>query len=107
VLDSDGFAFSVAQEFVQISFQSLGSVMGYGYWPSDGHHKLCLVHAKSSKKHKATDLQFTLKQIGLELGKIYQQPKRLPRRLRAVFMQLERRVPARRGRHWEKGNDKH
>jgi hypothetical protein len=39
-------------------------------------------------------------------GKIYQQPKPLPRRLRAVVMQLELRVPARRGRHWAKGNDK-
>jgi len=32
---------------------------------------------------------FTMEQIGRELGKIYQQPKRLPGQLRAVVMQLE------------------
>jgi len=46
-----------------------------------------------------------MEQIGQELGKIYQRPKRLPRRLRAVVMQLERKVPARRARQWAKGNN--
>jgi hypothetical protein len=31
LLDSDGFAFSVAQEFVQISFGSVGTFMGYAF----------------------------------------------------------------------------
>ena len=35
---------------------------------------------------------FTMEQIGRELGKIYQQPKRLPGQLRAVVMQLESKV---------------
>jgi len=42
-----------------------------------------------------------MEQIGQELGKIYRHPKRLPRRLRAVVTQLERKVPVRRGRQWE------
>ena len=45
-----------------------------------------------------TDWRFTMEQIGRELGKIYRQPKRLPRRLRAVVTQLERKVPVRRDR---------
>ena len=42
-----------------------------------------------------------MEQIGQELGKIYRHPKRLPRRLRAVVTQLDRKVPVRRGRQWE------
>jgi len=57
------------------------------------------------KKHEATDWRLTMEQIGRELGKIYQQPKRLPRRLRAVVMQLESRAPVRRGRRWKRGNN--
>jgi len=54
------------------------------------------------KKCEPTDWQSTMEQIGRELGKIYRQPKRLPRRLRAVVTQLERKVPVRRGRQWGK-----
>ena len=57
------------------------------------------------KKYEPTDWKFTMEQIGQELGKIYRQPKRLPRQLRAVVMQLERKFPVRRGRQWAKGND--
>jgi hypothetical protein len=39
-----------------------------------------------------------MERIGRELGKIYRRLKRLPQRLRAVVMQLERKVPVRRGR---------
>ena len=49
------------------------------------------------KKHEPTDWRFAIEQIGRELGKIYRQPKRLPRRLRAVVTQLKRKVPVRRG----------
>ena len=42
-----------------------------------------------------------MEQIRQELGKIYRHPKRLPRRLRAVVTQLERKVPVRRGRRGE------
>jgi hypothetical protein len=52
------------------------------------------------KKIEPTDWRSTMEQIGRELGKIYRQPKRLPQRLRAVVTQLERKVPARRGRQW-------
>lgn len=41
------------------------------------------------KKYEPTDWQFTMEQIGRELGKIYRQPKRLPGQLRAVVIQLE------------------
>ena len=54
------------------------------------------------KKDEPTDWQFTMEQIGRELGKIYREPKRLPRRLRGVVMQLERQVPVRRGRQRQK-----
>jgi hypothetical protein len=57
----------------------------------------------SRRKYEPTDWRFTMEQIGRELGKIYRQPKRLPRRLRAVLTQLERKGPTRRGRQW--GND--
>jgi hypothetical protein len=57
------------------------------------------------KKHEATDWRVTMEQIGRELGKIYRQPKRLPRRLRGVVMQLEGKVPVRRGRRWAKENN--
>jgi hypothetical protein len=57
------------------------------------------------KTIEPTDWRFTVEQIGRELGKIYRQPKRLPRRLRAVVTQLERKVPARRGRQWAKRNN--
>jgi len=57
------------------------------------------------KKYEPTDWRFTMEQIGQELGKIYQRPKRLPRRLRAVVMQLERKVPVRRGHQWAKRNN--
>jgi hypothetical protein len=46
-----------------------------------------------------------MEQIGEELGKVYRRPKRLPRRLRAVVMQLERKVPVRRGHQWAKRNN--
>jgi hypothetical protein len=55
----------------------------------------------SRKKYEPTDCRFTMEQIGRELGKIYRQPKRLPRRLRAVLTQLERKGPTRR----QGGND--
>ena len=54
------------------------------------------------EKHGPTEWRFAMEQIGRELGKIYRQPKRLPRRLRAVVTQLERKVPVRRGRQWGK-----
>jgi len=57
----------------------------------------------SRKKYEPTDWRFTMEQIGRELGKRYRQPKRLPRRLRAVLTQLERKVPPR--RQGEGGND--
>jgi len=57
------------------------------------------------KKHGPTDWQFTMEQIGRELGKIYRRPGQLPPRLRAVVMQLERKVPVRRGRQWGKYNN--
>jgi hypothetical protein len=41
------------------------------------------------KRRKQSDGQFTMEQIGRELGKIYRQPKRLPGQLRAVVIQLE------------------
>jgi len=47
----------------------------------------------SQKRNELTDWRSTMEQIGRELGKIYQQPKRLPRRLRAVVTQLRRRGP--------------
>jgi len=59
--------------------------------------------ARSSKKEKQAEWRFTMEQIGRELGKIYRQPKQLPRRLRAVVTQLERKVPVRRGRQWGNG----
>jgi hypothetical protein len=46
-----------------------------------------------------------MEQIGQELGKVYRRPKRLPRRLRAVVTQLERKAPVRRGRQWAKRNN--
>jgi len=46
-----------------------------------------------------------MEQIGRELGKVCRRPERLPRRLRAVVMQLERKVPVRRGRQWAKRNN--
>ena len=49
------------------------------------------------KKHEPTDWRFAIEQIGRELGKIYRQPKRLPRRLRAVVTELKRKIPVRRG----------
>ena len=52
------------------------------------------------KKHEPTDWRFAIEQIGRQLGKIYRQPKRLPRRLRAVVTQLKRKVPIRRGPQW-------
>jgi hypothetical protein len=61
------------------------------------------VMQRRRKKYEPTDWRFTMEQIGQELGKIYRRPKRLPRRLRAVVMQLERKVPVRRGRQWAKG----
>jgi len=42
----------------------------------------------SRKAYKPSDWRFTMEQIGQELGKIYQHPRRLPRRLRAVVTQL-------------------
>jgi hypothetical protein len=54
------------------------------------------------KKDQPTDWRFTMEQIGRELGKIYREPKQLPRRLRGVVMQLEREVPVRRGRQRRK-----
>jgi hypothetical protein len=42
-----------------------------------------------------------MERIGQELGKVY----RRPRRLRAVVMQLDRKVPVRRGRQWAKCNN--
>jgi len=53
---------------------------------------------RKRKTYEPTDWRLTMEQIGRELGKIYRRPKRLPRRLRAVITQLERKVPARRGR---------
>jgi len=52
------------------------------------------------KKHEPTDWRFAMEQIGRELGRIYRQPKRLPRRLRAVVTELKRKVPVRRGPQW-------
>src|SRR5262249_11889005 len=52
------------------------------------------------KKREPTDWRFAIDQIGRELGKIYRQPKRLPRRLRAVVTELKRKVPVRRGSQW-------
>ena len=52
------------------------------------------------KKHEPTDWRFAIEQIGRELGKIYRQPKRLPRRLRAVVTELKRKVRVRRGPQW-------
>ena len=57
------------------------------------------------KRNEQTDWRSTMEQIGRELGKIYRQPKRLPRRLRAVVTQVERKVPVRHGRQWSKGNN--
>jgi hypothetical protein len=54
------------------------------------------------KKIESSDWRFTMDQIGRELGKIYRQSKRLPRRLRAALTQLDRKMPARRGRQWNK-----
>ena len=45
------------------------------------------------KRNEPSDWRPTMEQIGRELGKIYRQPKRLPRRLRAVVTQLERKLP--------------
>ena len=53
------------------------------------------------KKYEPTDWRFTMERIGQELGKVY----RRPRRLRAVVMQLDRKVPVRRGRQWAKRNN--
>ena len=50
------------------------------------------------KKYEPTDWRFTMEQIGRKLGKIYQKPKRMPRQLRAVVTQLERKYPVHRGR---------
>jgi hypothetical protein len=50
------------------------------------------------KKYEPTDWRFTMQQIGRELRKIYQQPKRMPQQLRVVVTQLERQHPLRRGR---------
>jgi len=50
------------------------------------------------KKYEPTDWRFTMEQIGQKLGKIYQKPKRMPRQLRAVVTQLERKYPVHRGR---------
>jgi hypothetical protein len=50
------------------------------------------------KKYEPTDWRFTMQQIGRELRKIYQQPKRMPQQLRVVVTQLERQHPVRRGR---------
>jgi hypothetical protein len=69
--------------------------------------KAFVAHAMQSrrKKYEPTDWRFTMEQIGQELGKIYRRPKRVPRRLRAVVMQLDRKVPVRRARQWAKGNN--
>ena len=56
---------------------------------------------RGRKKIEPTDWRFTMEQIGRGLGEVYQQPKRLPRRLRAIVTQLERKVSVRRGR-WGK-----
>jgi hypothetical protein len=50
----------------------------------------------SRKNMSPTDWRFSMEQIGRELGKMYRQPKRLPRRIRAVLTQLDRKVPTRR-----------
>jgi len=49
-------------------------------------------------KYEPTDWRFTMQQIGRELRKIYQQPKRMPQQLRVVVTQLERNHPVRRVR---------
>jgi len=50
------------------------------------------------KKYEQTDWRFTMQQIGRELGKIYHQPKQMPRQMRDVVTQLERKYPVHRGR---------
>jgi hypothetical protein len=50
------------------------------------------------KNYEPTDWGFTMERIGRALGKIYRQPKRMPRQLRSVVTQLERKLPKSRGR---------
>jgi hypothetical protein len=50
------------------------------------------------KKEKQPAWRFTMEQIGRKLAKIYRQPKRLPRRLRAAVTQLGRNGSVRRAR---------
>jgi hypothetical protein len=50
------------------------------------------------KKHKPSDWQFTIEQIGRELRNLYAARENLPRQLRALTKQLERKITTRRGR---------
>jgi hypothetical protein len=43
------------------------------------------------KKYEPSDWRFTVEQIGRELDKMYRRPARLPRRLRALLVRLERK----------------
>jgi len=54
-----------------------------------GGHRTHGANENWSKKRKQSDRQFTMEQIGRELGKIYRQLKRLPGQLHAVVIQLE------------------
>jgi hypothetical protein len=77
----------------------VGTSLRFRHWRYEGHQAFgARAMWNRRKKYEPTDWGFTMERIGRELGKIYRQPKRLPQRLRAVVMQLERKVPVRRGR---------
>src|SRR5215468_5925463 len=78
---------------------SRGTSFRFRHWQYEGT-KTCgaRIMLRRRKKIEPTDWSSTMEQIGRELGKIYRQPKRLPRRLRALVTQLERKIPVRRGR---------
>jgi hypothetical protein len=44
------------------------------------------------KKYEPNDWRLAMDQVGRELRKIYRQPKRLPRRLRVLVTDLERKL---------------
>ena len=82
-----------------------GTSTWFRRWRREGHQMVgvrCMPIPR--KKYEPTDWRLTMEQIGRELGKIYRHPKRLPRRLRTALTQLERKVPARRGRQWQLTN---
>jgi hypothetical protein len=58
------------------------------------------------KKHQRYNLRQTMEQVGRELRKTYRPPKRLPRRLRVVVTELERKLNVGRSQGPQNGEER-